>query len=185
MKNIMCNLKSILLLFLLAINQPLAAAEPEHNEALHVLAIKFFEWRRIQQPVSGDDIPRVERPHGWVPDFSPQALLDYETGYEAYLRALEQLDKENWTRADQVDARLLRAAIERVHWELAVLNAPHRNPLFYVQQTLGSVFELLLLSSPITAPRAENILLRLEHIPKTLKWARKNLDQPVRRLQLR
>jgi hypothetical protein len=180
MESTMRNLKSILLLFLLAFNQPLAAAEPEHNDALHALAIKFFEWRRIQQPVSGDDIPRVERPHGWVPNISPQALLDYETGYEAFMRALEQLDKENWTLADQVDARLLRAAIERVHWEVAVLDAPHRNPLFYVHQTLGSVFELLLLSSPITDARAENILLRLEQIPKTLKWARKNLDQPVR-----
>jgi hypothetical protein len=144
------------------------------------LAAKFFEWRRIQQPVSGDDIPRVERPHGWVPNYSPQALLDYQTGYDAFMRALEHLNQENWTLADQVDARLLRAAIERVHWELNVLKAPQRNPLFYVHQTLGSVFELLVLSSPITARRAENILLRLEQIPKTLKSARKNLNQPVR-----
>ena len=164
----------------MAFCQPLTAAEPEHNEALQELAAKFFKWRRIQQPVSGDDIPRVERPHGWVPDYSPQALLDYRTGYKAFMRAMEQLEQENWTLADQVDARLLRAAIERVYWELDVLKAPHRNPLFYVHQTLGSVFELLVLSSPITATRAENILLRLEQIPKTLKSARKNLEQPVR-----
>jgi hypothetical protein len=180
MESTMRKLMSILLLLLLAIYQPLAAAEPEHDEALQTLAAKFFEWRRIQQPVSGDDIPRVERPHGWVPNYSPQALLDYQTGYDAFMRALEHLNQENWTLADQVDARLLRAAIERVHWELNVLKAPQRNPLFYVHQTLGSVFELLVLSSPITARRAENILLRLEQIPKTLKSARKNLNQPVR-----
>jgi hypothetical protein len=180
MESTMRKLMSILLLLLLAIYQPLAAAEPEHDEALQTLAAKFFEWRRIQQPVSGDDIPRVERPHGWVPNYSPQALLDYQTGYDAFMRALEHLNQENWTLADQVDARLLRAAIERVHWELNVLKAPQRNPLFYVHQTLGSVFELLVLSSPITARRAENILLRLEQIPKTLKSARKNLNQPIR-----
>jgi len=176
----MRKLMSVLLLMLLAMYQPPAAAEPEHDEALQALAAKFFEWRRIQQPVSGDDIPRVERPHGWVPNYSPQALVDYQTGYDAFMRALEHLNQDNWTLADQVDARLLRAAIERVHWELNVLKAPQRNPLFYVHQTLGSVFELLVLSSPITARRAENILLRLEHIPKTLKSARKNLNQPVR-----
>ncbi len=94
--------------------------------------------------------------------------------------ALEHLDKENWSLVDQVDAKLLEAAIERVHWELDVLKSPHRNPLFYVDQTLGSVFELLVLSSPMTAERAENIVLRLEHIPKTLKYARTNLKQSVR-----
>jgi len=173
-------LNSSLLIILLAFCQPLTAAESEHDQALQALGAKFFQWRRIQQPVSGDDIPRVERPHGWVPNYSPQALLDHRTGYDAFMRALEQLEQENWTLADQVDARLLRAAIERVYWELDVLKAPHRNPLFYVHQTLGSVFELLVLSSPITATRAENILLRLEQIPKTLKSARKNLNQPVR-----
>jgi hypothetical protein len=176
----MRKLKSILFLLLLFVYQPLAAEQAEHDEALQALAAKFFQWRKIQQPVSGDDIPRVERPHGWVPDFSPQALLDYQTGYESFMQALEQLDQDSWTLADQVDARLLRAAIERVHWELNVLRAPHRNPLFYVHQTLGSVFELLVLSSPITAKRAENILLRLEHIPQTLDAARDNLSQPVR-----
>ncbi len=176
----MRHLISFLLLFAVAICQPLSAAEPQHDVVLQALAAKFFQWRRIQQPVSGDDIPRVERPYGWVPNYSPQALLDHRTGYDAFMRALEQLEQENWTLADQVDARLLRAAIERVYWELDVLKAPHRNPLFYVHQTLGSVFELLVLSSPITATRAENILLRLEQIPKTLKSARKNLNQPVR-----
>jgi len=171
---------SFLLCYLLVLCQPLAAAEAEHDAALQALAAKFFEWRRIQQPVSGDDIPRVERPHGWVPNFSPQALIDYQTGYGAFKNALGQLDRENWTLADQVDARLLQAAIERVHWELEVLRAPHRNPLFYVDQTLGSVFELLVLSSPITVARAENILLRLEHIPQTIKSAQANLDQSVR-----
>ena len=162
--------------------QLLTASETEQqpDQALQTLATKFFEWRRIQQPVTGDDIPRVERPDGWVPNYSPKALAAYREGYLAFMDALEHLDKENWSLADQVDAKLLEAAIERVHWELDVLKSPHRNPLFYVDQTLGSVFELLVLSSPMTDERAENIVLRLEHIPKTLKYARTNLKQSVR-----
>ena len=169
-----------LLCSLLVLCQPLLASETEHSQALQGLAAEFFEWRRIQQPVSGDDIPRVERPDGWVPDFSQQALSNYRMRYLAFINALGQLDRENWTVADEVDAKLLEAAIERVHWELDVLKAPHRNPLFYVHQTLGSVFELLVLSSPMTGKRAENILLRLEHFPQTVNSAQDNLGQAVR-----
>jgi len=144
------------------------------------LAADFFAWRRSQQPATGDDIPRVERPHGWVPDFSPEALESYRQSYARYLEAVEELDTRDWDIPSRVDARLLRAAIQRVRWELDVLAAPHRNPLFYVDQTLGSVFELLILASPMDESRAENLVTRLEHIPTTLKAARKNLDRAVR-----
>ena len=40
------------------------------------LSSDFFEWRRITQPAAEDDIPRVERPEGWIPDFSPEALKE-------------------------------------------------------------------------------------------------------------
>jgi hypothetical protein len=147
---------------------------------MRTLATEFFEWRRVQQPASGDDIPRVERPDGWVPDFSPAALESYRVRYQDYLNAVDGLDTRDWDVTSRVDARLLRAAIQRVHWELDVLQSPHRNPLFYVQQTLGSLFELLILSSPMGEQRAGNILVRLEQIPHTLQAARENLNRPVR-----
>lgn len=155
-------------------------AQANQGELLQILARNFFEWRRVQQPVQGDDIPRVERPGGWLPDFSPQALEDYREQYTAYIEALDQIDYSNLEVSQQVDARLLRAAINRVYWELDVLQSPHRNPLFYVDQTLGSIFELLILSSPMTVARAENIILRLNHFPVTVKAAKQNLSRPVR-----
>ena len=54
------------------------SAENTGNDALQALARAFFEWRRVQQPVQGDDIPRVERPEGWVPDYSPVAVKHQE-----------------------------------------------------------------------------------------------------------
>lgn len=176
----MQTLKFLLICWLLLLSPAIVASEPDRDVALQALAADFFEWRRVQQPVTGDDIPRVERPEAWVPDFSPEALDEYRERYYAFLQALDQLDTEGWSIEDQVDAQLLKAAIERVHWELDVLKLPQRNPLFYLDQTLGSIFELLVLSSPITASRSESILLRLEHFPSTLKSARINLDQAVR-----
>jgi len=173
-------LKFLLICSLLLLAPAMLASEPDRDAALQALAAEFFEWRRVQQPATGDDIPRVERPEAWVPDFSPEALDEYRERHLAFLQAVDQLDTEEWSVGDQVDAQLLKAAIERVHWELDVLKLPQRNPLFYLDQTLGSIFELLILSSPITATRAENILLRLEHFPSTLKSARSNLDQAIR-----
>jgi hypothetical protein len=176
----MLSLKILLFSFLLLLSSAMSASEPPRDAALQALAANFFKWRQVEQPSMGDDIPRVERPEGWLPDFSPDALEQYRESYHGYIQAVEQLDSELWSIADQVDAQLLKAAIERVHWELDILKVPQRNPLFYLDQTLGSIFELLILSSPITPSRADNILLRLEHFPTTLKSARLNLDQAVR-----
>ncbi|MCZ6536618.1 MAG: DUF885 family protein [Gammaproteobacteria bacterium] len=155
-------------------------ADGSLNPKLQALAQEFFGWRAIQQPATGDDIPRVERPDGWVPDWSPAALTRYRAAYRVFLARLGELDHSDWSKADQVDARLLRAAILRVRWELDILRSPHRNPLFYIDQTLGSVFELLIISSPITPQRAENIVLRLEAFPELTQAAYTNLDQAVR-----
>jgi len=158
-----------------------AGAEPVDGvEEMRTLATEFFEWRQVQQPATGDDIPRVERPDGWVPDVSPDALEAYRLRYRDYLRVIDGLDTRDWNVASRVDARLLRAAVQRVHWELDILQAPHRNPLFYLDQTLGSVFELLIVSSPMDEQRALNILLRLEHFTATLDSARDNLYRSVR-----
>jgi len=159
---------------------PAEDPEASGSNEIQSLAADYFEWRRVQQPVSGDDIPRVERPDGWVPDFSPAALDAYRQRYRAFFDRIEELDTTGWPVPARVDARLLRAAVQRVYWELDVLQAPHRNPLFYLQQTLGSVFELLIISSPMDEQRARNIVLRLEHVPGTLEAARANLDRPVR-----
>jgi hypothetical protein len=50
---------------------------------------------------------------------------------------------------------------------------------FNVQQTLGAVYELLLISSPMTDLRTEDILRRIESIPATLRFGQANLTEPV------
>jgi hypothetical protein len=153
---------------------------PELNPQLQQLAREFFAWRRIQQPATGDDISRVERPVGWVPEFSPADLAIYRVKYREFLDRLAALETTAFSRADEIDALLLAAAIKRVGWELDVLRAPHRNPLFYLDQTLGSVFELLVLSSPMTTERLNQIILRFEHFPTTVESARTNLTETVK-----
>ena len=149
------------------------------NDTLDSLALDFFTWLARVQPCTGDDIPRVERPDGWTPDVSAAALNDIKKNYLTFENRLQFISRQNWIRKDSVDFLLLRSAIERVNWEMNVLRTPYRNPDFYVHQTLGAVYELLLISSPMTDRRMENIISRLRSFPKTINHAKQNLSQAV------
>ncbi|MGH8034325.1 MAG: DUF885 family protein, partial [Lysobacterales bacterium] len=155
------------------------AQTPALNPALQALAAQFFEWRRVQQPVSGDDIPRVERPAGWLPALSPEDLALDRARYREYLKRLTALDRSGYSRADEVDALLLSSAINRAGWELDVLRSPNRNPLFYLDQSLGSVFELLVLAPPVTEARMNEVMLRLQHFPIVVADAETNLTEGI------
>ncbi|MBT3228120.1 MAG: DUF885 family protein [Candidatus Marinimicrobia bacterium] len=152
----------------------------QQNSDLKALSIKFIEWRRGTQPITSDDIPRIERDPDWVPDLSPIAVANSNAKYKEFLKTLESIPQSGWSRADSIDYLLLRSAIERVNWELNVLDLPGRHPEFYINQTVGFVFDLLAISSPFTSQRAKELILRLNSIPKTLKNAQKNLDDPVK-----
>jgi hypothetical protein len=146
---------------------------------LRALAREFFAWRVSTQPATGDDVPRVERPDGWVPSWSADALARYNAEQKQFRRRLMALKQIGWTVADSVDFLLLRSAIARVDFELNVVRSARRNPGFYVQQTLGAVYELLLQPPPFSDVRTRNIIIRLESIPKILSDARDNLTEPV------
>ena len=151
----------------------------QHDYGIQNLAKKFFEWRKITQPAFGDDIPRVDRPEDWKPDYSPAALNEYREKYVEFKSELINLQRVGWTRSDSVDYLLMHSAIERVNWELNILKLPNRNPDFYVHQTLGAVYELLIIHTPITYERAKEIIVRFNSIPKTIEYAKVNLTEAV------
>jgi uncharacterized protein (DUF885 family) len=152
----------------------------QNNSDLQNLALKFFEWRSITQPITGDDIPRIERPDNWRPDYSPENIKLYQKKYFEFKSSLHLISKNNFTRTDSVDYLLLRSAIERVNWELNILKLPNTHPEFYIDQTLGSVFDLLVISSSFTKLRADNLLVRFNAIPNTLDDAKINLTEPIK-----
>jgi uncharacterized protein (DUF885 family) len=151
----------------------------QNTAGLQQLGADFWNWRFVTQPASPDDILRVERPDGWAPDFSPEAITGYQSKYREFRHRLDSLPHTGWTVPDSVDYLCLRAAIERVHWELDVLRAPFRNPDFYVHQTIGALYELLIIHQPFSAQRIGNILQVVQSIPKTVADAKANLSQPV------
>jgi hypothetical protein len=169
-------MRSITIIFLLIYLLPFNLSA---DEGLQKLGKDFFAWRAVTQPATSDDINRVERPDGWYPDYSPKALIEYRQKYNDYKKSLIDLPRLNWTKSDSVDFLIMRSAIERVNWELNVLKLPNRNPNFYIDQSLGALYELLIIHSPMTKQRAKNIITRLNSFEKTLSDAKINLTDPI------
>lgn len=148
---------------------------PHTYEQLQQLAETFWAWRVKHQPVSSDDIPRIERPSDWAPDWSPKAFALRRRELAHFRRRHKELDARTWPVPHQVDYRLIGSAIARAHWELNVTCGQERNPGFYVDQTLGLLFLSLLKPPPFTEARSRTIVQVLQSFSGTVQNAGENL----------
>ncbi len=154
---------------------------PNTYEQLQNLAEEFWEWRARNQPVSSDDIPRIERPADWFPDWSTNAIDRRRQEVSSFEDRWRQIDEKSWPIEHQVDYRLIGSALARVHWELNVTCAQERNPGFYVDQTLGWLFLSLLRPAPFDEARSRGIIKVLQSFSQTVVDAKQNLaDQAIR-----
>jgi len=142
---------------------------------LEALAEDFWAWRALHQPVSSDDIPRIERSPDWIPDWSKEAIERRRQELALFDERWRRIDAQSWPIAQQVDYRLIGSALARVHWELGITRAQERNPGFYVDQTLGAIYLSLLKPPPFDEVRSREILSRIASIPQTVNDARANL----------
>src|SRR5687767_4394510 len=145
-------------------------------EQLQKLAADFWAWRANNQPVSSDDIPRIERPGDWVPDWSPQAIDRRRRELTDLAKRHQEFDSKSWPVDQQVDYRLIGSALARAHFELNVICIHERNPGFYVDQTLGLLFLSLLRPPPFTEPRSRDIIRALQSFSVTVQHAKENLS---------
>ncbi len=157
---------------------PLGLARPAAADPLDDLARDFWTWRAVTQPSSGDDIPRLDRPAGWLPDWSPAAMASRRATLAALTARHGALDPSSWPVPRQVDHRLIGSALARVRWELDGAPAWRRDPAFYIQQALGPVFDVLVPVPPVSGARAELVVERLAHVPQIVDQAKANLDDP-------
>jgi hypothetical protein len=144
-------------------------------EQLQQFAKNFWTWRAANQPVSSDDIPRIERPANWAPDWSAKAFALRRRELGHFRRRHKEMDVRSWPVPQQVDYRLIGSAIARAHWELNVTCGQERNPGFYVDQTLGLLFLSLLKPPPFTEARSRAIIQVLKSFSGTVANAGENL----------
>ena len=127
-----------------------------------------------------DDIPRIGRPAGWTPAWSKASVEKQREELAGFEDRYKKISPANWRIPRQVDYRLIGSALARVHWELDITRNWQRNPTFYVDQTLGAVFDRLLQPPPFDAARSRDIVARMDAVPRLVEEAQSNLTEARR-----
>lgn len=137
------------------------------------LGSRIWAWRTVHQPRNRDDLPRVERPAGWLPDFSEPTVQRIRAERAAFAVELAALDVGRRV-PDLVDRRLLESLLARVEWEIDVVRSWQRQPRFYLDQSIGTVFDALL-APGVDAERILEVVRLFSAAPGILATGRENL----------
>ncbi|WP_066796714.1 DUF885 family protein [Sphingomonas soli] len=149
-----------------------ASAQP----AVQQLGADFWAWRSATQPASSDDIPRIVRPAGWVPDWSAAAVATQRSKLAEFDARWKALEGAPETVSEKVDYRLIGSALARVHWEMDHVAGWRRQPHFYTAQALNPIFEVLLPPPPVSTRRVEDVIRLLGTAPAVLLAGQVNLN---------
>ncbi len=153
-----------------------ATAARAQTESLQKLGDDFWKWRARYSPFTGDDVNRLERPGG-TRDWSRVTIEKISTDLTGFEKRWKNIDGKSGPISQQVDYRLIGAAIARVHWELERNPRWQRDPNFYLDQTVTAVAEALTIPAPYSEPQSREILARIENIPSILRAGEANLDK--------
>ena len=176
------SLNAILLFIGMLLTAAATAQQPLSD--LQNLSADFWTWRASEQPFSFDDIPRLDRPAGWTADWSASTIARRRDELTAFEDRWKKLDPtvQDKSRAETVDYLLVGSAIARARWELDFVKGWQRNPWFYLDQSLASVFVSLTQPPPFDAARSAEIVRRIQAIPQIIADAETNLKDPYRPL---
>jgi uncharacterized protein (DUF885 family) len=146
------------------------------SENLNKLSEDFWNWRAQEQPLAKTTSLELKDPLIWSSIGLSQAINVRRRQLASFEQRWTSLAPGSQTAVSQrVDYRLLGSALARVRWELDIQQGWKRNPEFYVDQTLGAMYVLLLPPAPFEPSRQAEIVHRLESVPATIREAKVNL----------
>jgi uncharacterized protein (DUF885 family) len=166
------------LVLLISILSASAHADTATDNAFQNLADEYISDLTNFSPVSATMIGD-HRADGELDQVDAAAREETLTLLREYRDALSALDRDEMSRANQVDAELLLHSLESSIWSSEQLQEWAWNPLYYVSRSGGSIYGLL---SRDYAPIEQRLMAaasRLEQIPRFLEQARGEL-QPER-----
>ncbi len=138
------------------------------------IGTRIWRWRARYQPRTRDDIPRLEREPGWLPDFSAATVAEIRRQRDSFAAELAAVHPGPEV-SDRIDHRLLESLLARVSWELDVVRAWQRHPRFYIDQAIGTTFDALLRPG-VDGDRISEVIRLLHAAPAILATGRENLD---------
>ena len=168
-------MKKLVFLLALITLSTIASADSATDAAFQNLADEYISDLTSLSPVNatliGDHSADGELDR--VDDAARAEVLDL---LEQYKAALDALDFDKLSRANQVDADLLLHDIESSIWSMKELQEWAWNPLYYVNISGSSIYGLVARDFAPLDQRLKSATSRLEQIPRFLEQARGSIE---------
>jgi uncharacterized protein (DUF885 family) len=155
-----------------------APAAPQPNEtdiAFGRIAARFLGEVLALSPVNATALGD-HRYDAMLDDVSAAGFTRRATAAHQLLDQLEPLNLERMSRANQVDAHLLRNELEYEIWSIEQLKEWRWNPLLYTDLAGDSVYQLMAREFAPLQQRLHNVGARLSELPAMLVQVRESLD---------
>ena len=165
------NVRKIIGLILAILLVGPASAVADANGAFERLADRYLNDLPRFSPVNATLIGD-HRADGVLDQVDAEARAARRELYRDYLDAVTAIDRDGLTRANQVDAELLRNAVESNLWRLDTLEEWAWNPLLYVNLAGSSIYELVARDFAPLEERLTAVASRLEQFPRFLEQVR-------------
>jgi uncharacterized protein (DUF885 family) len=148
------------------------------DQAFEALADQYLNERIEFSPVEATGMGD-HRADDRLDEVDTAARNRARKAFRGYRDALATIAPADLSRANQVDAEILRNEIESTLFELDTLEQWAWNPVRYVRLSGSSVYGLLSRDFAPLEQRLDNVAARLEQLPRFLEQARASL-QPER-----
>ena len=157
---------------------PVAHAQSDADSAFESVAAAFVDDLPALSPVSAT-LSGDHRQDDILDQVDSDGRGTTVRLYEKHLAALQSIEWQALSRANQVDADLLRNEIESRLWQLESLQEWAWNPLIYVDRSGSAIYGLMARDFAPLPERLVSAASRLEQMPRFLAQARAAL-QPQR-----
>jgi uncharacterized protein (DUF885 family) len=145
------------------------------DEAFEVLAEQYVGELAAFSPVTATQIGDHSADDR-LDDVSSDARERTAKKYRDYLALLAAIDRDQLSRANQVDAGMLRNELESSLWRIDTLQEWAWNPLYYVNISGGAIYGLLARDFAPIETRLASAAARLEQLPRFLEQARQSIE---------
>jgi uncharacterized protein (DUF885 family) len=162
----------------LAIIHAVASAAPGADESFSTLAARYLDGIADRSPVAATALGD-HRADDRLDDVDAAARARIRDTFLDYRETLAGIDRDELSRANQVDAAILHNEIESSLFELDTFEEWAWNPLYYVRLSGNAIYGLLSRDFAPLDERLDNAAARLEQLPRFFTQARGAL-QPER-----
>src|SRR6185295_4863862 len=154
---------------------PPAPPPPTPDQQFEALAQRYLRESPEQSPVNATGLGD-HRFDNRLDDVSAASWQNRAVFAEIYLSALAPIDASKLSRANQVDALLLRHDLESDRWRIQTLEDWKWNPLLYTRLAGDGLYNLLARDFAPLPDRLKNAGSRLDELPRFLAQVRESLD---------